>query len=66
MNVLPMSDALLFWLIAAAMAALALAFALPGLLARRAPPARARRARSTPRSTAASSPISLASGRKDD
>ncbi len=43
MNVPPVSDALLFWLIAAAMAALALAFALPGLLARRAPPARARR-----------------------
>jgi len=43
MNVLSMSDALLFWLLAAAMAALALVFALPGMLARRAPPARGRR-----------------------
>jgi len=43
MNALPMSDALLFWLLAAAMAALAVVFALPGLLARRAPPARGRR-----------------------
>jgi cytochrome c-type biogenesis protein CcmH len=39
-----MSDALLFWLIAASMAALALAFALPGLLARRARPVHPRRA----------------------
>jgi len=39
-----MSDALLFWLLAAAMAALALVFALPGLLARRTPAARGRRA----------------------
>jgi cytochrome c-type biogenesis protein CcmH len=38
-----MSDALLFWLLAAAMAGVALFFALPGLLARRAPPARGRR-----------------------
>jgi len=38
-----MSDALLFWLLAAAMAALAVVFALPGRLARRAPPARGRR-----------------------
>jgi len=37
------TDALLFWLIAAAMAALALAFALPGLLARRKPSGPARR-----------------------
>ena len=43
MNALPMSDALLFWFSAAAMAALALGFALPGLLARRAPLARGRR-----------------------
>jgi cytochrome c-type biogenesis protein CcmH len=34
MSALSMSDALLFWLIAAAMAALALAFVLPSLLAR--------------------------------
>ena len=43
MNASSMSDALLFWLLAAAMAALAVVFALPGLLARRAPPARGRR-----------------------
>ncbi len=43
MNAPSMSDALLFWLLAAAMAGLALVFALPGLLARRAPPARGRR-----------------------
>jgi len=43
-NVLPASDALLFWFIAAAMTAVALAFALPRLLARRAPPAGSRRA----------------------
>ena len=43
MNALPMSDAVLFWLLAAAMAGVALFFALPGLLARRAPPARGRR-----------------------
>jgi cytochrome c-type biogenesis protein CcmH len=39
----PVSDALLFWLIAAAMVALALGFVLPGLLGRRAPPEGARR-----------------------
>jgi len=44
MNALPMSDALLFWLLAAAMAALALAIALPGLLAWRARPGGVRRA----------------------
>ena len=38
-----MSDAFLFWLIAAAMIAVALAFAVPGMLRARAPPARARR-----------------------
>jgi cytochrome c-type biogenesis protein CcmH len=43
MNAPSMSDALLFWLLAAAMAALAVVFALSGLLARRAPPARGRR-----------------------
>jgi cytochrome c-type biogenesis protein CcmH len=37
------TDALLFWLLAAAMAALALAFALPGLVARRKPSGPARR-----------------------
>jgi cytochrome c-type biogenesis protein CcmH len=42
-NLLPVSDTLLFWLIAAAMVALALSFALPGLLARSAPSARAYR-----------------------
>jgi cytochrome c-type biogenesis protein CcmH len=42
-NVLPASDAFLFWSIAAAMTALALAFALARLIVRRAPPAGARR-----------------------
>lgn len=39
-----MFDALLFWLLAAAMTVLALAFVVPRLLARRTPPARAERA----------------------
>jgi cytochrome c-type biogenesis protein CcmH len=43
-NVLPISGPFLFWCIAAAMTALALAFALPRLLARRDPPSGARRA----------------------
>ena len=43
MNVSPVSDALLFWFIAASMVALALAFALPGLRSRHPPPTRARR-----------------------
>jgi cytochrome c-type biogenesis protein CcmH len=41
--VLAVSESLLFWLIAAAMTALALAFALPRLLTRRPPPVRAGR-----------------------
>lgn len=40
---LAVSDSFVFWLVAAAMTALALGFALPRLLARRAPPARVRR-----------------------
>lgn len=43
MDVPPVSDAFLFWLIAAAMTVLALAFAVPGMLALRAHPARVRR-----------------------
>jgi cytochrome c-type biogenesis protein CcmH len=42
-GMLAVSDSLVFWLVAAAMTALALAFALPRLLIRSAPPARPRR-----------------------